>query len=100
LEGCRKVSSGLYFGGDFDALKTGLLSGAISPRMIRFFAGYAGWDAGQLAQELKSNSWVVSNPQPELTFNGSSVGMWEQILQNMGEEYAELAFYPLDPNLN
>ncbi len=100
LTGCRKVSPGVYFGGDFESLKAGLLSGQISSRMIRFFAGYAGWDAGQLTGELKNNSWVVSSPLPELTFNAESVGMWEHILQNMGDEYAELAFYPLDPNLN
>lgn len=100
LKGCRKVASGLYFGGDFDALKAGLLSGEISPRMIRFFAGYAGWDAGQLTNELKSNSWLISKPLPELTFNADATCMWEQILKGMGEEYAELAFYPLDPNLN
>ncbi|MFN5325205.1 MAG: YqgE/AlgH family protein [Bacteroidota bacterium] len=100
LIGSRMVAPGLYFGGDFEELKSGLLSGEISPRMIRFFAGYAGWDAGQLANELKSNSWVISNPIPELTFNRYADGMWEDVLKGMGTEYAELAFYPLDPNLN
>lgn len=100
LTNSRRVTNGLYFGGEYDELKAGLLSGEISPRMIRFFAGYAGWDAGQLQSELKSNSWVVSTPKPELTFNMDSEGMWQNILVAMGSDFAELAFYPLDPNLN
>lgn len=100
LTNSRKVTNGLYFGGEFDELKAGLLSGVISPRMIRFFAGYAGWDAGQLQNELKNNGWVVSKPKPELTFNMDSEGMWQKILVEMGDSFAELAFYPMDPNLN
>ena len=67
---------------------------------IRFFAGYAGWDAGQLDGELRENAWVVADPHPELAFGSELPEMWEEVLKGMGNEYAELAFYPLDPNLN
>ena len=36
-----------------------------------FMLGYAGWYPGQLEKEIKEDSWLVVNADPELVFNKS-----------------------------
>jgi putative transcriptional regulator len=100
LTGARKVADGIYFGGDFDELKQKIKSGEIENNSIRYYAGYAGWDSGQLHFELKEKSWIISPPRPEIAFLPQTDRMWENVLKSMGQEFEELAYYPEDPNLN
>ena len=71
LEGCQEVMDGVYWGGNFEMLKIIIESGNISPRDIRFFLGYAGWGSGQLTEEMKEKSWIVSEGEDQYS-NGYS----------------------------
>ena len=53
------LGNGLYLNGDFNAVQQYILDGKPIEGVIRFFAGYAGWDHGQLAKEIKENSWLI-----------------------------------------
>lgn len=53
LEGALPLGNGLYLNGDFNAVQQYILDGKPIEGVIRFFAGYAGWDHGQLAKEIK-----------------------------------------------
>ena len=46
LEDSVKISSGVYWGGDFDKLKFLISSEMVQPHNIRFFMGYSGWSPG------------------------------------------------------
>ena len=59
LEGALPLGNGLYLNGDFNAVQQYILDGKPIEGVIRFFAGYAGWDHGQLAKEIKENSWLI-----------------------------------------
>jgi len=39
------------------------------PEEIRICLGYAGWEAGQLEQEILDNSWLTVAADPDLLFN-------------------------------
>ena len=46
LPGSINVFGNLYWGGDFETLKTQISAGMINANDIHFFLGYSGWDAG------------------------------------------------------
>lgn len=99
FEGCMKVSEGVYWGGDFDTAVSALISGDIKSSSIKFFMGYAGWESGQLNQEFRERSWILSKPKKRIIF-GHSDSAWEESLRGMGKKFALLANFPLDPSLN
>ena len=65
LEGAVSLGNGLYLNGNFDQLKQYILDGNPVEGVIRFFTGYAGWDAGQLEKEIEAGhvkiNGVVAN---------------------------------------
>lgn len=100
LEGSMKIGNNLYAGGDFTQLKILIDQKEIDPTKIRFFVGYSGWDADQLEQELEEDSWYISNLGDLPIFDTEKDDFWEQALRNMGGDFANLAHFPVDPNLN
>jgi putative transcriptional regulator len=68
---------------------------------VRVFAGYAGWSAGQLDEEIEAESWVVEEAHPDDLFaDQEEVDLWESVLNRMGGMYPLLARMPADPSLN
>jgi putative transcriptional regulator len=45
---------------------------------LRVYAGYAGWSAGQLAQELRRGSWVVG-PDAASVFSSDPSALWPRV---------------------
>ena len=77
-----------------DAEEVGALSRA------RVFAGYAGWGAGQLEEELAEAAWIVERALPDDVFTDDPDGLWSAVLRRKGGAFALLATMPLDPALN
>jgi putative transcriptional regulator len=100
LPGAREIAPGIWFGGDYDQLKFLIDTQQIGQDQIRFYAGYSGWEPKQLDNELKEKSWLISNATPKFTFFDNPKVLWSQVLKSMGNEYAILANFPEDPNLN
>jgi putative transcriptional regulator len=84
----------------------GFLSGEAEPdavtgvRRARLFAGYAGWDAGQLEAEVEEGSWIIEPARPEDVFVDEPGGLWSAVLRRKGPEFELLALMPVDPSLN
>ncbi len=95
-----EVMKGVYWGGDFEVIKSLMLSGVLKPDDIRLFVGYSGWAEGQLKSEMKSKSWIVANATKELLFCSQPEKLWSTILAGMGQPYAYMVNLPEDPRLN
>ncbi len=67
---------------------------------IRMFAGYAGWSAGQLEDEMKRKAWLTHPGSVELVFDTSPDQLWQTILRHKGWKYKLLAQMPEDLSLN
>jgi putative transcriptional regulator len=67
---------------------------------MRVFAGYAGWSAGQLEDELREGSWWVVPAEGRDAFSAEPQELWQAILRRQGEPLAWVATYPEDPDLN
>lgn len=101
IENSIEIKNGLYWGGNFEQLKVILENDNVSSSEIKFFVGYSGWGEGQLMDELKVNSWIVSkNIELEQIFNTKPEMLWKQALENMGGKFRMFSNYPEDPRLN
>ncbi|EGJ71118.1 UPF0301 protein yqgE [Bacteroides coprosuis DSM 18011] len=94
------ITNKLYLNGDFDIVKELLLEGKVEPNDFRFFLGYSGWGPEQLQNELKTNTWLVTEEPAEYIINQSAKLLWKNILHNMGYKYKLWARYPLVPSQN
>jgi putative transcriptional regulator len=65
---------------------------------LRVYAGYAGWDAGQLDGEIEQGAWIVASAEPDDPFRDGDV--WSDALSRKGGGYRLLATMPSDPSLN
>jgi putative transcriptional regulator len=83
-----------FMGAEADPLQV-----AIATRRARVYAGYAGWDAGQLEAELESDSWYLEDALAEDVFNDSP-DLWSDVLARKGGAYGLLSKMPPDPSLN
>lgn len=96
-----EVLPGIYWGASYEELAGLCKSGIkVDPAHIRLFRGYSGWDAGQLDDELKQNSWITAPAGKEAIFSGQSHKLWEVSLKSLGGEFVYLANLPIDPLLN
>ncbi len=93
-------NSGVFWGGDFDALTEEVQAGRLTPANARFFVGYSGWAAGQLAEEISRETWVVRKDAAAKVFTFDPESLWQGVLREMGGRYRLLANYPIDPSLN
>ena len=95
-----QVFDGLYWGGDFAVLKDLIQSNQLRTDQVRFFAGYSGWGPGQLEDEIKHNSWLVSSLNKEELMSTDNADIWQRTLRQMGGFYSVWANFPKDQNLN
>ncbi|MFP4555749.1 MAG: YqgE/AlgH family protein [Bacteroidales bacterium] len=95
----KLISDGLYWGGDFEAVKALIQQNKITPRQIRFFIGYSGWEEKQLSNELKESSWVVSELDIVQIMAGKD-DLWNRTIHQMGAKYKPWTIYPENPSLN
>lgn len=95
-----EVSNGIYWGGNFESLKFLLNNQHINHNDIRFFLGYSGWGSHQLEDELKSNSWFVSENDYENILSEDDENIWKNKLLQKGGEYKIWANAPGDVQMN
>lgn len=100
LEGSTKISEGLFWGGNFEQLKILINNNQVNPEDFRFFLGYSGWAEGQLIDEYKAHSWIVSSVTSSQIFDMDPNELWKNVLKNMGGKYKVMSNYPIDPRLN
>jgi putative transcriptional regulator len=75
---------------------------ALAPRLrgLRVFAGYAGWDTGQLAGEIGRGDWFVAPALPDDVLTDQSADLWSRVLRRQGAPLALLATFPADARHN
>jgi putative transcriptional regulator len=64
---------------------------------MRLFAGYAGWEGGQLEDEIAAGAWFVVAPQPDDALTTAPDELWRTVLARQGGLFKTV---PLDPSLN
>ncbi|MBX7202760.1 MAG: YqgE/AlgH family protein [Bacteroidia bacterium] len=99
IETSFEIEDGIHFGGNFTKVKNLAGLGLIKPNQIRFFAGYSGWEEGQLDHEIDEDSWLIFN-RPEKLLEMDPITLWGELLRHSKTELAIWSNYPDDPSLN
>lgn len=101
IEGGIELADGIFWGGDFDAVKE-LASGyQLLEDEIKFFAGYSGWTPGQLDAEIGDDAWIVTDKySPAILFTNDEQNLWKEVVKSLGQRYAHIANFPENPELN
>lgn len=100
IPGGVEICKGVFWGGDFEILKTLISNNLLDLNKIRFYIGYSGWSSGQLAEEMKEKSWLTVSATRNLIFTKKVENIWKDAVKSMGKEYEQVIHYPIDPQLN
>ena len=100
IDGSINVGENLYWSGNFQTLMELISEKKIFSSQIRFFAGYSGWEAGQLERELEEQAWIVASGNSEIALRKNNKKLWKNFISQMDKEYAIWANMPEDPSLN
>jgi putative transcriptional regulator len=98
---CFKINEKLALGGDYKTLMK-LLKGKKNPeKYARFFLGYSGWTELQLDKEIEDKSWIVTDPELDMSLlDTSSSDLWYKCLNSLGGKYKLFAQFPINPSNN
>ena len=67
---------------------------------LRIFAGYAGWDGGQLEGEIVRGDWYVVDAEGRDPFTPEPESLWRSVLRRQRDSLAYVASFPDDPTMN
>ncbi|MCW2813732.1 MAG: hypothetical protein JWN84_1187 [Nocardioides sp.] len=67
---------------------------------LRIFAGYAGWGAGQLDQEIEEGSWYVVPGLARDVFRADTTTLWRDVMRRQPGDLAWHSTRPVDVELN
>ncbi|MEZ5015824.1 MAG: YqgE/AlgH family protein [Flavipsychrobacter sp.] len=98
--GGSEVANGVYWGGSYEVLQSLITDTTLKNNLVKLLVGYAGWSPGQLEDELKEGSWLISDINDDIIFETDPNEMWRKAILSLGKEYAYLANMPTDPQLN
>ncbi len=68
-----------------------LIAAGKGPKQFLLLLGYAGWEAGQLEDELMGNDWLLANPTKDMLFGTSPELMWAAAARSIGFERSQLS---------
>lgn len=67
---------------------------------LRVYAGYAGWGAQQLRDEIAEGSWYVVSSETADWFRADTTDLWRDVLRRQPGQLAWHSTRPIDPELN
>lgn len=84
----KTIRDGLYLSTSPTLLRQ-VLETTPTPR-ARVLAGYAGWTAGQLDEEIAQSAWLLTDIDLDLIFEVEPARMWETAIRRMGADPSTL----------
>ncbi len=100
LKDSLAITDRLFWGGDFTQLKVLIREKIIDPSGIRFYLGYSGWSAGQLADEYEAGTWMLSEIDSNYLFKKKLGDIWPQAVYNLGDKFEVISKIPGSINWN
>ena len=87
-DGTLPIAAGIGLTATREALE--VLTENDAPRHSLLALGYAGWEGGQLEDEIQANAWLVTEPDDDLLFDLNHKSKWEKALHKLGVAPSQL----------
>jgi len=58
-----------------------------TPNDARYFAGFVGWQPGELEKEIQSGFWYVADPDASVVFSKDTPALWEALVMRFRQGY-------------
>ena len=89
IEGSVHIIDNIYWGGNKAQIEEYIKLGRIDIQKIKFFLGYSGWAYQQLKDELKTESWIISdfNNSIDILNYKSKDDLWKNYVSSFGNKY-------------
>jgi putative transcriptional regulator len=92
-----EVFPGVYFTTDREKIEWLMQN---NEGAIKFFVGYAGWAAGQLENELETESWLIAPADARVVLDGD-MEQWSRLMTQLTlGKWIDPERIPDDPSLN
>lgn len=75
-----RVFDDIYVSTSMTLLKS-VAEGGKAGQKVRFYAGYAGWAAGQLEREIARGDWRILRADSETVFSGDPERIWQDLIR-------------------
>ena len=101
IKNSQEISSGIFWGGNFEKAIDLLINNKIDNNSIKFFLGYSGWGSFQLEKELDEKTWVIQENEVQdelLTKNHRA--FWRDKIMELGGTYLIWSNTPENPQCN
>jgi putative transcriptional regulator len=97
FDGCSPVADGRLAAVDLNRQPFEVTAGI---DRLRIFSGYAGWQAGQLEDELDAGGWLVLPAVDDDVFSTEPEHLWRHVLRRQGGHTAMYANAPPKLSMN
>jgi putative transcriptional regulator len=87
-EGTQKISKTISITSNLNVIDD--LANGLGPNKYRFSLGYAGWDKGQLDQEIENGDWFIMPATSKLIFNTPDSKKWDTVSSEFGIDLVEI----------
>jgi putative transcriptional regulator len=88
-EATLEVTGSIGLTATVDILKS--IARGQGPGQALLALGYAGWDAGQLEDEIRANGWLTCQASPTLLFTDDIELTWQRAIGTLGIDLANLS---------
>ena len=84
VSGGQNITDSIYFSYDKETAKK-LLEDSNSTNKVRAYAGYAGWEPGQLESEIRRGAWITVKADINKVFSDSPLSLWPSLFRSPGD---------------
>ena len=84
-----QVLDDVFVTSSLDTLRR-LLDAQSARAMFHAYAGYAGWAAGQLDNEVSRGDWHIATADSETVFDKESAGVWPELIRRTSGMWVKL----------
>jgi putative transcriptional regulator len=80
--GSLELFDKVFISSDTDYLKR-MIDNPKDSEQFRLYAGYAGWNPGQLEHEISRNDWFVTEADAKFFFDKPASSVWPELIETM-----------------